>query len=199
MRLLPLLSVLALLAACTGEPAPNTAPQPTATPSATQAIPPPPPPASACPGKIDAPADGLKEVDDAALLKSALGDPGKGALCAGKVFEATKPITVYRVWNKAKPYTQLGRWWSFARPLGPVDAYQKANDICPEWSALDVMSECKVKVGAHIVIGPGQSATCEKSSLPASATNQVFINNDTRDPAKQVVFVDGCTPGAAWP
>ncbi len=45
-----------------------------------------------------------------------------------------RPVKIYRVWNKAKPYTQLGRWWSFSVPKGPVDDYRKNNAICLEWS-----------------------------------------------------------------
>lgn len=66
-----------------------------------------------------------------------------------------------------------------------------------KWSNLDVMSSCTVKVGARIVIGPGQSATCEGgAAYPQSAVNQVFIPNDTR---VDKVFVEDCTPGAPWP
>lgn len=185
---------LSLLAAC-APPAPPATP---ATPTPTVVTPPPTTPPTACPGTVET-HDGLRESSDEALLKQALGDPGKGSLCTGKVFEVTKPVTVYRVWNKAKAYTQLGRWWSFSTPKGPVSAYRAANAICPEWSDLDVVSECKLKPGVKIVVGPGQSATCEKGGFPASATNQVFVPNDTRDPANQKVLVDACTPGAAWP
>jgi hypothetical protein len=193
MRALPaLLTSLSLLTACAAAPPPPPAPPRAPPPAATS------PAASACPGTIEA-RDGLQEVTDEPLLKQALGAPGKGSLCTGKVYEARKAVTVYRVWNKAKAYTQLGRWWSFQRPSGPVEAYRAANAICPEWSALDVVSECRLKAGARIVVGPGQSATCEKGAFPASPTNQVFVPNDTRDPANQKVFVEACTPGAAWP
>jgi len=165
----------------------------------------PPPPAhpvgegASCPGRVE-PADGLAETPDEALLKQALGDPGKGKLCAGKVFTAVRAVTVYRVWNKAKPYTQLGSWWSLAKPAGPVDRYRADNAICPEWSELDTVSECKLKVGAKVVVGPGQSAACDKGlTFPPSATNQVFVPNETRDPANQKVYVEGCSPGAVWP
>ena len=69
-----------------------------------------------------------------------------------------QPISVYRVWTKAKSDTQLGRWWSFTPPKGPIDAYRRDNAICSEWSAFDVVSACMLKVGAKIVVGPGQSA-----------------------------------------
>jgi len=179
--LFPLVLSLSALVACTATPAPR------------------PPEGAACPGKIET-ADGLQEAQDPALLQKALGAPGKGQLCAGKVYTTVKPVTVYRVWNSAKAYTQLGSWWSLSRPGGPVDQYRADNAICPEWSDLNTVSECHLKVGAKVVVGPGQSASCDKGvTYPPSATNQVFVPNETRDPANQKVYVEGCTPGAAWP
>jgi hypothetical protein len=148
---------------------------------------------------------GLEEVHDEALLMRALGEPGNGKLCTGKVFAAAKPVSVYRVWDGAKTSTQLGSWWSFSKPAGPRETYRSANAICPEGSKLDVFSECHLKVGARVVVGPGQSAECEDSAtshkwtVPASAMNQVFIPNETRDPANPKVFVEGCSAGAPWP
>lgn len=154
------------------------------------------PEAPACAGMIE-PRDGLTAVDDPALLATAVGQPGEGKLCTGQVFEATAPVTVYRVWTAAKDWSQLGGWWSFDEPVGPVEAYREANAICPEWSDLDRVSRCTVKVGARIVVGPGQSATCEGGlGYAASAVNQVFIPNDTRI---EQVFVEDCTPGEVWP
>ncbi|MEO7331492.1 MAG: hypothetical protein ABI193_23150, partial [Minicystis sp.] len=96
-------------------------------------------------------------------------------------------------------YTKLGRWWSLSAPKGPIESYRTANAICPEWSDLDMVSECTLKVGAHVVVGPGQSATCKAESFPVSSTNQVFVPNETKDPANQKVFVEACTDGAPWP
>ena len=151
----------------------------------------------ACVGEIEPVPEGLREVSDEALLKSALGASGKGQLCTGRVYEATKPVTVYRVWMKEKGYTQIGRWWSFQAPTGTRDEYRLQNEICPEWSALDVVSACTLQVGAHVVVGPGQSAACEGGlTYEKSATNQVFINNDTR---QNQVYVENCTEGTPWP
>jgi hypothetical protein len=153
----------------------------------------------ACVGAVASPPAGLAAVDDAALLPKALDATGKGKLCTGKVFKATARVAVYRVWNKEKGYTQLGGWWSFAPPAGPVDGYRKDNAICPEWSQLNVVSKCFIKVGSEVVVGPGQSADCEHDvKYPKSATNQVYIANDTRvEPP--VVLVEDCTEGAPWP
>jgi hypothetical protein len=199
---------LPTLAACASPPpplpppAPPTPPPPAIVTAAKPATPAPPP--ATCPGTVEV-VSGLKEItalddkDADELYKQAVYRPAKGGLCTAKVYEVVKPVTVYRVWNKAKPNTQLGRWWSFTRPSGPIDAYRSANAICPEWSDLDVVSECKLKVGARVVVGPGQSATCAKTAYPSSAVNQVFVPNDTRDPKNQKVFVEGCTAGASWP
>ena len=168
--------------------APTPTPTPTPTPAATAG--------AACVGSIEAPA-GMTAVDDAALLAQAVGAPGQGKLCTGRVYQVTAPTTVYRVWTAAKAYTQLGGWWSFTAPRGPRDAYQRDNAICAEWSALDTVSSCTIKLGTHVVIGPGQSADCEGDADHAqSATNQVFIPNDTR---KGQLFVEDCTPGVSWP
>ncbi len=194
MRHLSILLALALptLAACAASPAPAPA-----TPPATTA----PPAAGACVGSVEA-HDGLKEVDDAVLLKDAHGDPGAGRLCMGKAFEVVKPLKVYRVWDKNKAYTQTGQWWSFSKPEGPREAYRVANEVCTAWSPLDTLSECTLKVGSHVVVGPGQSANCPAGSsppsYPASATNQVFVENDTKSSPPRL-FVENCTAGAPWP
>lgn len=149
-----------------------------------------------CVGAVIAPPVGMVETTDDALLASAIGAPTKGALCKGKVFVAEKPVTVYRVWDASKSYTLYGRWWSFDLPKGPKQAYQVANDICPEWSPLNIMSSCTIKVGTKIVVGPGQSAQCTSALLPASPVNQVYIPNDSRN---NILFVENCSEGTPWP
>jgi hypothetical protein len=149
-----------------------------------------------CAGTVIAPPSGLVETSDLALLASAIDTPGKGKLCKGKVFVVEKEVTVYRVWDAAKAYTLYGGWWSFSLPTGPRDKYREENDICPEWSALDKMSSCVLKIGAHVVVGPGQSAQCNVGLLPASPTNQVYVANDSRN---NVLFVEKCSAGADWP
>lgn len=150
----------------------------------------------ACVGDIQVPRSGLFEVDDNALLKSVLAQSGKGQLCAGRVYEVTSPIAVYRAWDSTKQYTAYGRWWSFDRPHGPREQYQKDNAICPEWSGLDRVSSCTVKQGTKIVVGVGQSATCQNGAYEKSATNQVYIANDSRN---NNIYVENCTDGVVWP
>ncbi len=140
---------------------------------------------------------GLKAISDPELLQSALGQPDKGQLCMGQVFVATAAVKVYRVWDQSKSYTLYGRWWSFMRPEGPTEQYREANAICPNWSVLNQMSSCTLKVGSKIVVGPGQSADCGDGLVyPKSAVNQVYINNDSRN---NVLWVENCDAGSNWP
>lgn len=141
-------------------------------------------------------AEGAAPVEDAALLAEALGKSGEGKLCAGRVYEASQGITVYRVWNAAKDYTEYGRWWSLDRPSGTVAQYRTDNAICPEWSDLNQLTVCKIKVGARFVMGPGQSATCMAMMYGKSAVNQVYLSNDTR---VNKLYVEGCTRLGMWP
>lgn len=153
--------------------------------------------AQSCVGEIITPPAGLVASTDDALLAKAIGAPEAGKLCKGKIFVAEKPITVYRVWDSSKSYTLYGGWWSLDVPKGPRNEYAVKNDICPEWSPLNIMSSCTIKVGTKVAIGPGQSAKCADGSvLPASSVNQVFIPNDSRN---NVLYVENCTPGTVWP
>ncbi len=149
-----------------------------------------------CTGFFDAAPAGTKPTEDAALLQMALGKAGEGKLCAGQALETTQAVSVYRVWNLAKDYTEFGSWWSMERPMGPTDEYREANAICPEWSELNQLTVCTLKVGAHFVMGPGQSAQCMMMMYGKSAVNQVYIPNDTR---AGKVYVENCMRLGAWP
>lgn len=151
---------------------------------------------SSCTGQVDEIPQWLSPSENKELLDSALGEPGEGKLCQGRVYTARKSVVVYRVWDKSKPYTAYGRWWSFERPVGDRATYRKDNDICPKWSALDIVHSCWIKPGTQIVVGPGQSAKCANSTLPQSATNQVFIPNDTQNDIK---LVENCSKPMIWP
>lgn len=152
----------------------------------------------ACVGLPEAMPAGLAPVEDPGLLNEAVGKTGEGKLCAGRVFAASQAgsVTVYRVWNRAKSYTEFGKWWSLAQPSGTVASYREENAICPEWSELNQLTRCTLKAGAHVVIGPGQSATCMSLTYAKSAVNQVYMANDTRIGMLQV---EGCTQLGMWP
>lgn len=150
----------------------------------------------ACVGAVDPMPEGVKEVTDEALAQSAIDKTDAGKLCMTRVYEVVAPVKVYRVWNSQKTYTEFGKWWSFAKPAGPVDAYREQNAICPEWSDLDRLTVCEIKVGSRFAVGPGQSAKCNSTTYQKSKVNQVFIPNDTRE---NKVFVDHCEQLGAFP
>lgn len=144
------------------------------------------------------PASGaLVAVTDPTLLAQAIGQPGEGKLCQGQVLKVEKPLWVYRVWDQAKPYTLYGSWWSFQPPGSNRQQYRLDNAICPEWSALDLLSVCEVKIGSKLVIGPGQSAECKDGvALPTSPVHQVFLPNNL---TQHLIQVENCSPGIPWP
>mgnify|MGYP000078257003 FL=1 len=149
-----------------------------------------------CAGFIDSAPSGANQVEDATLLQEALGKSGEGKLCVGRVLEALQSVAVYRVWNAAKDYTEFGRWWSLSKPMGPVERYRTDNEICPEWSDLNQLTVCSLKIGARFVMGPGQSAQCMMMSYDRSPINQVYVPNDTR---ASKVYVENCMRLGAWP
>jgi hypothetical protein len=177
-----------LLLACGGAASPPQVPEspPVATTAAPTAAPlaVAPPPSSksttTCAGPVATPPPGLVKAEEAAPAWS-IGEPGKGALCEGKVFIAQGPVTVYRAFSASYKTSKLagptGAFWTLDKPSGSSANYRNVYEICKEWNDLDMVNECKIEVGARVVLGPGQSATCDKSdtSYPRSAANQVVI------------------------
>jgi hypothetical protein len=168
------------------EPSPvATAPASPATPAvpttpATPTKPATPTTAAACAGPIATPPPGLVKADEAPPGWS-IGEPGKGSLCAGQVFVAQGPVTVYRLfsasWKDSKLAGPKGAFWTLDKPSGTAASYRNVYEICKEWNDLDMINECTIEVGARVVLGPGQSATCDKSdtSSPRSAANQLVL------------------------
>lgn len=136
---------------------------------------------SACEGEPTPPpafAAKLEPIEDPELLASALGEPTKGMLCQGEVYEVTETFTIYRAWNSTNPGSELGKWWAFSEPAGSVAQYREDYEICYQWSPLDKMTRCTLEAGTKIVVGNGQSAYCsEYLSYPASATLQIYLED----------------------
>jgi hypothetical protein len=122
----------------------------------------------------------FEPVTDTALLTKAVGQASKGGLCTGQVFQAKADASVvlFRAWNSTNPNSRLGNWWAMDKPEGRIADYRKDYEICYQWTPLDMLVQCKVKPGAKVVIGPGQSMECSQYlSYPASTRQQVFIDN----------------------
>ena len=141
----------------------------------------PPSTASACLGSTALGAEqaaSFQAVDDAALLAKTLGATGKGGLCQGQVYQskAATTVTLFRAYNSTNPPSQLGNWWSFQKPQGRIAEYRRLDEICYQWSPLDMLVQCTLQPGTKVVVGTGQSAVCSQYlTYPASATQQVYI------------------------
>ncbi len=159
------------LAACAGAPV---APPPTTQADAAPLH---------CPGSSGVPArlrEQLQAVEDPALLRAALGQPGQGGLCQGQVYQSRpdSQVTLFRVWNSTNPHSQYGSWWALELPVGEVSAYRAGFEICYQWSPLDRLATCSLKPGARLVLGDGQSASCSAHlTYPPSPRQQVFIQD----------------------
>jgi len=134
--------------------------------------------------------DKFELVLDSALLSQAIGEPLKGKLCQGAVYQSTQDVTIYRAWNSTNPHSQFGQWWSFKRPSGQTAEYRKDYEICFQWSPLDKLVKCTLRPGTRVVVGNGQSAKCsEYLGYPASKKQQVFIT-DASDAVKDCQSYD---------
>ncbi len=136
-----------------------------------------------CEGSVDLPAhlaDKFIKVDDSALLNESLGEPEKGKLCQGQVYQSKKEtqIVLHRAWNSTNPYSKMGKWWAFEQPTGKVSQYREEYEICYQWSPLDKLVSCTLEEGTTLVVGNGQSAMCsEYLTYPTSETQQVYISD----------------------
>jgi hypothetical protein len=149
----------------------------------------------ACVGQVPATVQGLAVVSNEGLIAAARGLNNKGGVCAAAVFNATEPLTVYRVYD-SKSGCPYGRWWSLSRPEGSREQYRSAYAICPEWGALDRLISCQLKPGSQIVLGTTQSMECKETAYPKSADIQVYIPNDS---ATKAIYIDNCVEEEAWP
>lgn len=112
------------------------------------------------------------------LLNQALGEPEKGGLCKGQVYEVKEAFTIYRAWNSTNPGSEKGKWWAFNRPEGNVAQYREDYEICYQWSPLDMMTTCTIEAGTQLVIGSGQSAFCsDYLTYPTSTAQQIFTTD----------------------
>lgn len=122
--------------------------------------------------------DRFKLIQDSELLAEAIGEPLKGKLCQGAVYQSIDEVTIYRAWNSTNPNSQFGQWWSFQLPSGSTAQYRENYEICYQWSPLDKLVKCTLKPGTKVVVGNGQSAQCsEYLSYPVSKQQQVFITD----------------------
>lgn len=151
----------------------------------------------ACVGAAPAALDGLSPTSNAPLQAKAQYASGKGGVCSARTYTVAAPLQVYRVYDAEKPWSAYGGWWALSRPGGTRDEYRAQNAICAEWSPLDRLIACQLKVGAEIVLGTTQSVACADGSVyPKTAAVQAFLPNDQRN---GVLHVENCREEGRWP
>ena len=139
----------------------------------------------------------FEAIADEPLLNKALGNPLKGALCQGQVYQSKKDseIILYRAWNSTNPNSKFGQWWAFNKPLGEIAKYRSDYEICYGWSPLDKLVSCTLKAETKVVVGTGQSAECsEYLTYPASDKQQIYME----DPAGSLVDCTVYTGEFSW-
>ena len=153
-----------------------------------------------CIGSVELPQElalQFTPVQDEALLSEALGEPLRGKLCQGKVYQSKKDtqVVIYRAWNSTNPNSKLGQWWSFVQPVGRISEYREDYEICYQWSPLDKMVKCTLKPETNVIVGNGQSATCsEYLKYKISEKQQVYI----ADTSNTVVGCEEYNGVMAW-
>ncbi len=165
--------------------------------TAAHTVAPQPAPSSSCAGAAPQSLEGAVRVDDVTLRAAALGAPSHGGLCTAATFEAQRPLSVFRVYQRDRAAREPGRWWTFERPTLPRDAFRARYEVCSAWSALDAIERCELRVGVRFAVGPGQSVRCDDGQqLDVSAALQVYVANDAR---QGVTLVERCEDLGAWP
>ena len=134
------------------------------------------------------PVEGLKPVENPSLLGRSQRVAGGGGLCGAVAYQVEKPVTVYRVsaWSPDKAPNYYN-WWSFENPAGSADRYRKVNVMCNEWG-VEMKTVCKLRVGALITVGFGQSYEhCDGGkSVSASPKLQVYVAGTPTDIKSQL-------------
>ena len=150
-----------------------------------------------CLGALPSAVNGLNPTTNPEMLAKAQMPLRKGGVCTAAAFAVAAPVTVFRVYDGARPTSAYGGWWSLTRPGGSRDDYRAQNAICKAWSALDRLVACSLKTGAEIVLGTTQSVTCDDGlEYPQTASIQVFVANDGRN---NILYVENCQELGDWP
>ncbi|GEM_PF-365541 len=143
-------------------------------------------PKNQCIGNNDLPveyAGAFEETVDDPLLSRAIGNTNKGSLCQAKVYVSKSEVKIplYRAWNSTNPNSRLGKWWAFNLPDGKIAQYRSDYEICYQFSPLDKLTQCTLKPNTKVVIGTGQSMTCDAYlTYPVSASKQIYLEIDPK-------------------
>ncbi len=118
-----------------------------------------------------------KIIGRASVECDAIRGPGKGGLRDGyEVRVLSGDVTVYRLFDNDWAGMD-GRFWVFESPTGDNAQYRQDYGVCTEWNALTHPVTCTLHKDTIIIVGRGQSVSCEKRPffIRPSEALQVFI------------------------
>ena len=99
--------------------------------------------------------------------------PGNGGVRCPKYYKfkgSNRPHNLFRVYGSPGKARKEGAWWTFQDTAwkGAAKAtYQKKYAICGAWNDFVAHVSCKLKTGAVVAAGPGQSVAKHKDSKGA--------------------------------
>jgi hypothetical protein len=130
-----------------------------------------------------------------------LGQPGGGNLREYEIITFKEEHDVYRVYGGEDKAKMCGRWWTLSPPgniyptfpLLTADEY--LNDIfgvCPEWNDATQIIRCNVPAGYNAIVGLGQTAICNDTSILTPSERELQLNGQicdlTSDPNVSCTF-----------
>jgi hypothetical protein len=119
--------------------------------------------------------------------------PGEeGGVCAGRVYKTTRPgLKIWRVTSSPTLAAAMGGWWSATKSDDAFRTrakWRSRNAVCRAWNRnADYIFSCTVPKDLHLLVGPTQSADCDKltqgqtgggrstEKYPAAATQQLYL------------------------
>lgn len=98
-----------------------------------------------------------------------------GGVCAGRVYKTTKPgLKIWRITSSPTLSGAMGGWWSATKSDDEFTTrakWRKENAVCRGWNRnADYIFSCTVPKGLHILVGPSQSADCDKLTAGQSGS-----------------------------
>ena len=116
-----------------------------------------------------------------------------GGVCAGRVYKATKAgLKIWRVSSSPTLSSAMGGWWSATKSDDEFTSRKKwrtENAVCRGWNRnADYIFSCTVPKDMLLLVGPSQSADCDKlttgqsgsarsdEKYPTASSQQLYIS-----------------------
>lgn len=113
-----------------------------------------------------------------------------GGVCAGRVYKTSKAgLKIWRVTSSPTLSSAMGGWWSATKSDDEFTSRKKwrtENAVCRGWNRnADYIFSCTVPKDMLLLVGPSQSADCDKLTAGSSGSARSTENYPTAD-AQQI-------------